>query len=303
MPITYHQTVYGSVVNSNVERERSWSPVRRHRVIQRESNQPCPWEDCCHPMHNQHQFCPITRTWNPVPHDYVIDLTQSPPSHTWEGGMVPETPPPSPDISTGNSSSVLRERSASRPLEQRLGHSTLSQLDLMPLQSTFGRTILTWREPDLNLENCRLKEVTLKIGRESLMQQRQPGLMTSRQTYWLDITAVSRKLVQSIANLLLLNEKLSCIGAQQSMASLNAPGRKRRLRLTLKILGPNFGMATEINKTLSSMSSAEVLTSPTCCDGPTDTPSLWKLRVPVWFYKQKESGSLPTYHQENGGLI
>jgi len=187
------------------------------------------------------------------------------------------------DIYTGSYSSYLSENSDSVVLDPFLATYTPSPQDQTPLTPTSGRTRLPYTELDLNSENYRWEEVILRIGKLSSVQLEKDGWMISRGIYMFDITATSSESLSTIVNRLLSNEKLKCTGDQLASANLEGPGMKPVLTRILKIQGLNSGMDTEVKKMLSWMNSVEILEYLTSFDGSIDTPSLWRLRVRVWY--------------------
>lgn len=124
--------------------------------------------------------------------------------------------------------------------------------------------------------------------------------MISRVMCTLEVTTVSKELLQTIWNHLQLNEKLLCFGELQELESLEELGKKPRFKRIQKILGLNFGMATEVKKMLLSMNSVEELMSHTYSDGSIDIQLLLKSKDPVSFSPQKRFGSPQIWTHENG---
>jgi len=79
-------------------------------------------------------------------------------------------------------------------------------------------------------------------------------------------------------------------------------GKKPVYSLILKTHGPNGGTDTKVKKLLLSMSSEELLTFPTYCDGLIATLCVWNVKDPLCPYKLPRCGSLLTWLQETGIL-
>jgi len=84
--------------------------------------------------------------------------------------------------------------------------------------------------------------------------------------------------------------------------SLVGPGKKPLLVLTAKTHAPNGGTDIVVRRMLSSMSSEELSTSPTFCDGSTVIRSVWSARDQRSPWPHVPSGLLRTWLQETGIL-
>lgn len=99
------------------------------------------------------------------------------------------------------------------------------------------------------------------------------------------------------------SERLQCTGAALVQANLDAPGTKPVWTLTLKILGPSFGMDTELINMLSWTNFGVELISLTSYDGSTDTQSSLRLKVRVSSLPPPTSGLQATWTPVNGSLV
>ena len=147
---------------------------------------------------------------------------------------------------------------------------------------------------DLNLDVYQFEEAKVLIGRPCEKMLNVDGWTISRATSIVDCMGTSNAFVSTIWRLLESNERLTCTGAALGQANLGELGTRPVSTLTLKILGLNFGMDTEIMSTLLSMNSGVELMSLTSYDGLTDTPWSLKLRVRRLYWPQQPFGSLQT---------
>ena len=89
-----------------------------------------------------------------------------------------------------------------------------------------------------------------------------------------------------IQDLLQLLDAAGFFGDLQEQERVTGLGMKRESMLTLKIQGPNIGVATKVhyhvickvNRMLSLMNLEVVSTFPICSDGSTGTRFVWKLK-------------------------
>lgn len=169
-----------------------------------------------------------------------------------------------------------------------------------PPTPTFGRMTPQFRTPGSNLDESRSNEIAIRIGTAYATQQSRDGWMISRVTCTFDATANSEESLWTILNLLQSNDRLLCFGVQVESGSLEGPGNSRVWTLTLRIQGLNFGMATEIMNTLSSMNSGEVLTSVTSSDGSIDILYLLRSREAQLYSRRPRYLSPPISIQETG---
>lgn len=209
-----------------------------------------------------------------------------------------------PDTSIGNYAYISPARSdyeESNPFLDNL--ATQNQVEARLHETTFERRLLASMVPNSSSVQYHFEEVLVKIGMRSAITLNEEGWTIYRQTCTAVFTATSRESLSIIWNRLESNERLRCTGAALGQASLDAHGMRPISTLTLRILGLNSGMDTEIINTLLWTSSEEELISLISYDSSTDTQSLLKLKVRVSSYPQHISGSLQTSTQDNGTLI
>jgi len=156
---------------------------------------------------------------------------------------------------------------------------TQNQQDPKPPTTTSGRTRPPLKELDLNMDECALIAVKVKIGTLSKVPVEMAGWTISQVIFTSVVTTPSKELALIILNLLQWNEMFSCSGEQLELENPEKPGTEPVWKLTLKIQGPNFGMVTKINDILSSMSSGVGLISHIYCDGSTVILLSSKLKV------------------------
>jgi hypothetical protein len=141
-----------------------------------------------------------------------------------------------------------------------------------------------WKdEQDLNLDLESLNETTLLIGPLSEIQLVEGSWILCRQMCMCDIIGPSKQLPSTIANLVRSNERFMCTGDELELESLVGPGMKQDWKASLKILGLNFGMVTDLIAMLLSMNFEETSIYLTSSDGLTDTLSSWKSKGLLWF--------------------
>jgi len=177
---------------------------------------------------------------------------------------------------------------------------TSSPLNPLPPMIMFGKMTPQWPVLDSNWAPVPLSETTAKIGMPSKSLLNEENWILSRVTSTFEVTSPSRELLAIIWSLLLSNEKLLFIGDRQESESLDSHGKKPVWKRTQRIQGVNFGMDTEIIRTLSSMNSEEVSISPIYSDGSTDTLVSWKLKVPQFHSVLKKFGLPATSTHEAG---
>lgn len=110
----------------------------------------------------------------------------------------------------------------------------------------------------------------------------------------------SEQFLRTIRNRLRLSELAMYSGVQLELASLGVLGKRRHLRLTLRIHEQNSGMGIMVKNLLSSMNLEAELTLDTSYDGWTATQSVWRLKGPQPYSVQLKSGSRATSTQGNG---
>lgn len=97
------------------------------------------------------------------------------------------------------------------------------------------------------------------IGNESgNLQSWETSTPSPRMCVWV-LTAPSVPLRQTFQYLSVWKESALCTGEVQVRESLVELGKKREIALTVSVPGQNFGMATKINRLLSSMNFEEVI--------------------------------------------
>lgn len=154
----------------------------------------------------------------------------------------------------------------------------------------------------LSLEAYQSEELKVRIGDLCWSQQRLAPTLKFRRMSWYVIIAPSTGSLLILRNLLSLKDSASSFMGSLVSANQNELGMKQAPMLILSARGPNFGVVTEVNQMLSSMSFEEVSTLATCSDGWIDILSEWRLKDPLECSWHASSGSPQTYTQENGIL-
>lgn len=108
-----------------------------------------------------------------------------------------------------------------------------------------GRTRPESMELSLNLVNSRSSETVNEIGTQSRNLPRPITSMTSHPTFMYDAMAVSNESLRIIWPLLRSSERCLYSGASLEQGSLEGPGQRPALTLTLKYQRPNSGTDTE----------------------------------------------------------
>lgn len=194
----------------------------------------------------------LTQTLSPMPRDNVRLEQQA-------------------DLNTGNWL-FTSENHNDFPQSQRSLEVDATGSPLVPTQQTitYGKMTPLFQTPDLNMDLNGLTEIALKIGPPLKTTLKLDGWTISRLTSSFDATANSNESLVTIWNLLLSNERFLFSGELLEAESLVEHGKKQVFKRTQKILGLNFGMATEVKNMLLSTNSVVGLTSHTFSDGSTD---------------------------------
>lgn len=174
---------------------------------------------------------------------------------------VPTTPPNSPQIvpmlrdnlrrerrmgmSTGRCSSLCRRNVHSQPSKgsSETG-STQSSPDPTPLMNMSGRTQPVFPGLDSSLEQNPFVGTQRPIGMLYGNRPEQDDCSILRHRYEFNITAPSNRSLLTFVSQLASNERSACFGVKLVPVSRDERGRMVEWKLTLKIPGPNFGVAT-----------------------------------------------------------
>jgi len=200
----------------------------------------------------------------------------------------------------GKSSSSSEESSDSEASGQSLDQYTPSPPDPLLLWNTFGKTRLLSQGLDSNSASDQSTAVNLRIGTLYANKHALEHYRQYRQTYSLDVTTNSEESNLIIADLLGLSKKYAVIGVLPQVVKVTVPGPKQGPTLTLKILGPNFGMATAVKQMLLLTNTVDQLTSRTCSAGWTNIRFALKLKEALQYLTRVTSGSLLTCTPEIG---
>lgn len=150
------------------------------------------------------------------------------------------------DSNIGRLLSNLRSSPDASQLGTPSDHSMLSQPDPRLLWNTSGRMRQLYQEPDLKLEVLGRNPTIISIGRK-LEVWRRPGSSTlSTLVYTCVASMPSEGSPWSTLYLSPWFEELTCIGVQLGQGSLEQPGAKPDLTLTLRIRALSSGMDTEV---------------------------------------------------------
>lgn len=200
------------------------------------------------------------------------------------------------------SSSPTQQESAVAPLLERCTLALMLKLPALPRQSpTFGKKTRESMEANLKLDQSRLTEILLVIGKIS-------GILLKLDN-WIKYQLTSDsgriepyallKRITSLRNQLYDKYMFSMESAAQARHVVR--GKKQVLReLIQKTPVPSSGMDTYIRRTLLSTSFEEPLVSPTSYAGSIDTPLSLRSKVALFASPPERSGLHPTYTRPYG---
>lgn len=206
-----------------------------------------------------------------------------------------------PRMTTGKCLSLRRRNN---PLEEskdclELIDLTGSSPDQAQQKNTYGKRQHEL-ESNSNLENVRYEGTPVPIGKRSKRKQSKATLTASRLMFTLDTTELSVPSRRTIVNRLRWNERLWYSGVKLVLENHVELGPKPVMRHLLKIHGLNFGVGTEVKRTVLSMSSEEESTFHICLDGSTGTHATWKLKEAQDHFVLNNSGSPRTFIRKVG---